>query len=255
MKKQKVLISAGASGIGKAIAEKFLTEGAQVCILDINQQALEEFQKQQPDLIALSADLSKLDHLTEAFNKAIELLNGELDVLVNNTGISGPTKAMHELDFAEWQSVIQINLNSTFVLTQLAVPYLKTSGNAAIINMSSAAGRFGYPNRIAYSTTKWGLVGFTKTLAMELGAFNIRANAIAPGAVEGPRFKGVLVQRAKVSGRSVEEETMDALAVQSLKYMVKPEHIADLAYFLASESGRSISGQLIPMDGDTQYVG
>lgn len=162
---------------------------------------------------------------------------------------------MHELDIQEWNKVIQINLNSTFRLTQLVIPYLQQSENAAIVNMSSAAGRFGYPNRIAYSTTKWGLVGFTKTLAMELGKFNIRVNAIAPGAVDGPRFQGVLAQRAAVSGRTLQEETMDALAVQSLKYMVNPQHIGELAYFLASEAGRSISGQLIPIDGDTQNVG
>lgn len=193
--------------------------------------------------------------LERVFQNAIQALGGELDALINNTGISGPTMPMHELDIQEWNKVIQINLNSTFRLTQLAIPYLKQSDNAAIVNMSSAAGHFGYPNRIAYSTTKWGLVGFTKTLSMELGKFNIRVNAIAPGAVDGPRIQNVLAQRAAVSGRSLEEETMDALAVQSLNYMVNPQHIGELAYFLASEAGRSISGQLIPIDGDTQNVG
>ncbi|NNH79287.1 SDR family oxidoreductase [Acinetobacter terrae] len=255
MTQQKVLISAGASGIGKAIAENFLKHGAKVCIIDINQQALDAFQQEQPDILAFSADLSSLIDLERVFQNAIQALGGELDVLINNTGISGPTMPMHELDIQKWNKVIQINLNSTFRLTQLVIPYLQQSENAAIVNMSSAAGRFGYPNRIAYSTTKWGLVGFTKTLAMELGKFNIRVNAIAPGAVDGPRFQGVLAQRAAVSGRTLQEETMDALAVQSLKYMVNPQHIGELAYFLASEAGRSISGQLIPIDGDTQNVG
>ncbi|SPL71331.1 SDR family oxidoreductase [Acinetobacter stercoris] len=254
MEQQKVLISAGASGIGKAIANVFIKHQALVCVIDIDPEAIKHFKNAYPQALAFQADLSNLAELENIFGQAIQALGG-LDVLVNNTGVSGPTVSMQELPIDEWQKVIQINLNSTFRLTQLAIPYLKQARTASIINMSSAAGRFGYPNRIAYSTTKWGLVGFTKTLAMELGADNIRVNAIAPGAVEGPRFLGVLQKRAEVSGRSLEEETLQSLEVQSLKYMVNPQHIGELAFFLASDSGKSISGQLIPVDGDTQYVG
>lgn len=184
---------------------------------------------------------------------AIQTLGG-LDVLINNAGIAGPTAPVDQLDPAEWAKVVQINLNGTFNVTHFAIPFLKQSSAGSIINMSSVSGRFGYPNRSAYSTTKWGLIGFTKTLSIELGAFNIRVNAILPGAVDGPRFQKVLEGRAQVSGKSIDEETVLALDSQSIKHLVNPRHIADLAVFIASDSGQSISGQMLPIDCDMQYA-
>jgi NAD(P)-dependent dehydrogenase (short-subunit alcohol dehydrogenase family) len=179
---------------------------------------------------------------------------GGLDVLINNAGIAGPTAPVDQLDPADWAKVVQINLNGTFNVTHFAIPHLKKSAAGSIINMSSVSGRFGYPNRSAYSTTKWGLIGFTKTLSIELGADNIRVNAILPGAVDGPRFQNVLKGRAQLSGRSIEEETVAALGTQSIKHLVNPNHIADLAFFLASPSGESISGQMLPIDCDMQHT-
>ena len=140
----------------------------------------------------------------------------------------------------------------TFTVTQAAIAHLKQSAAGSIIVMSSLAGRFGYPNRSPYATTKWGLIGFTKTLSRELGEFGIRVNAILPGAVAGPRLQQVFEARAAVSGRSVAQEEAAALANQSIKRFVDPADIAALAVFLASEAGRSISGQMLPIDGDSQ---
>jgi NAD(P)-dependent dehydrogenase (short-subunit alcohol dehydrogenase family) len=137
-------------------------------------------------------------------------------------------------------------------VSQLAIPHLKESAAGSIVVMSSLAGRFGYPNRSAYATTKWGLIGFTKTLSRELGEFGIRVNAILPGAVAGPRLRQVFEGRASVSGRSIAQEEAAALGNQSIKHFVDPADIAALAVFLASEAGRSISGQMIPIDGDSQ---
>jgi NAD(P)-dependent dehydrogenase (short-subunit alcohol dehydrogenase family) len=177
---------------------------------------------------------------------------GGLDVLVNNAGISGPTASVEQMDPDAWEAVLRINLTGTFNVTRHAIAHLKHSKNGTILVMSSLAGRFGYPNRSPYSTTKWGLIGFTKTLARELGEFGIRVNAILPGAVEGPRIDRVLEGRAAASGRSVAEERAAALANQSIKHMVTPQDIAALAVFLASDAGRSISGQILPIDGDSQ---
>lgn len=137
-------------------------------------------------------------------------------------------------------------------MTQAAIAHLKRSAAGSIIVMSSLAGRFGYPNRSPYSTTKWGLIGFMKTLSRELGEFGIRVNAILPGAVEGPRLQQVFEGRASVSGRSVAQEEAAALANQSLKRFVDPADIAAMAVFLASDAGRSISGQMLSIDGDSQ---
>jgi NAD(P)-dependent dehydrogenase (short-subunit alcohol dehydrogenase family) len=250
---KKVFISAGGSGIGRCIAEAFLNNDDEVFVCDINGKRLEQFQKDYPKLHIYACDLAEPEQIKLMFAEAIKKL-GHLDVLVNNTGISGPTIAADELSFDDWNTVINLNLNSTFLITQLAIPLLKQSGSGVIINMSSIAGRLGYPYRLAYSTSKWGLIGFTKTLSMELGADNIRVNAILPGAVDGDRVQRVLQARADVAHTSLEEVTQNALKNQSLKYFVNPKHIADLCLFLASDSGRSISGQILPIDGDKQCL-
>lgn len=170
----------------------------------------------------------------------------------NNAGIAGATAAVADYPLDTWKSVVDVNLTGTFMVTQRAIPLLQRSSAASIVVMSSLAGRFGYPNRVAYSTTKWGLVGFTKTLAMELGPLGITANSIHPGAVEGPRIQSVFEGRAKASGRSVDEEVGLAMANQSVKKFVDPADIAALAVFLAGPHARSISGQMFPIDGDSK---
>ncbi|WP_416427770.1 SDR family oxidoreductase (plasmid) [Pseudomonas sp. App30] len=253
MSQKKVLITAGAGGIGRALAIAFIWEGAAVAVCDIDKLALDKLATEFPQIHTLVCDIAKPDQIDEMVKKAAQLLGG-LDVLVNNAGISGPTAPADQLLLKDWERVMRINLDGTFCVTAAALPFLKQSCDGAIINMSSVAGRFGYANRIAYSTSKWGIIGFTKTLAIELGSYGIRVNAILPGAVDGPRFQQVLQGRAQLSGRTVEEETSKALGTQSLKYLVDPAHIADLAVFLASDSGRSISGQMLPIDCDMQNI-
>lgn len=169
---------------------------------------------------------------------------------MNNAGIGGPTAPVHEVDPAAWDTVMSVNLTGTFHVTRLAIPHLKQSAAGSIIITSSLGGRFGYPNRSPYCVSKWGLIGFAKTLAIELGGDNVRANAIAPGAVGGERMENVLAGRARGQGSSVDEARASMLAMQSLKRFVDPEDIAALCVFLASDAGKSISGQVIPIDND-----
>jgi NAD(P)-dependent dehydrogenase (short-subunit alcohol dehydrogenase family) len=177
---------------------------------------------------------------------------GGIDVLVNNTGISGPTAPVHEVDAEEWERVLQVNLTGTFLVTKHAIPHLIRAGQGSIIIMSSSAGRFGYPNRSPYATVKWGLIGFMKTLAMELGEHNIRANAILPGAVEGDRIERVFEGRARATGKSLEDVKEIGMANRSIKRLVDPRDIAALAVYLASDAATMISGQSLPIDGDMQ---
>ena len=246
---QRVLVTAGAGGIGLAIARQFAVNGGQVFVVDIDKAALERLAQESANIHCSVCDLSERAEIERMVPEAIATLGG-LDVLVNNAGIAGPTRPVADLDPDDWEAVMQINLHCTFNVTRLAIPHLKKSQSASIINMSSAAGRFGYANRSAYSTSKWGLIGFTKTLALELGAYGIRANAILPGAVAGERVERVLGGRAQISGRTLEQERMAALAMQSIKAFVEPGEIAALAVFLASDAGKSISGQMMPIDND-----
>ena len=248
---QRVLVTAGAAGIGRAIAQAFAAAGARVHVCDLDAAALQTLRADTPGISTSVCDIGDRAAIGTMVAEAVQALGG-LDVLVNNAGIAGPTASVEQFDPDAWDAVLRVNLTGTFNVTRACIPHLKRATDGSILVMSSLAGRFGYPNRSAYSTTKWGLVGFTKTLSRELGDFGIRVNAILPGAVAGPRLQQVFEARAAVSGRSVAQEEAAALANQSIKRFVDPADIAALAVFLASEAGRSISGQMLPIDGDSQ---
>ena len=248
---QRVLITAGAAGIGREFARAFAATGAKIYICDIDEASLAALAKEIPGLTAKRCDMSKRAEIERMVPEAIAALGG-LDVLINNAGVSGMTLPVEKYPPEDWDKVVAINLTSMFDVTRLAIPALKQSKAGCIINLSSIAGRFGIINRSPYSATKWGVIGLTKTLAMELGEWGIRVNAIAPGAVEGDRLVRVFQGRSQISGKSMAEVKAQAMAEQSIKETVDPKDIAQLAVFLASPAGKSISGQVVPIDNDRQ---
>ncbi len=248
---QRVLITAGAAGIGREMAGAFAATGAKVFVCDIDDKALAAIAKDIPGLIARRCDMAVRAEIERMVAEAVAALGG-LDVLINNAGIAGLTLPVEQMPPDAWDKVIAVNLTAMFDVARLAIPHLKQSQAGVIINMSSVAGRFGFKNRSPYAATKWGVIGLTKTLALELGESGIRANAIAPGAVEGDRIVRVFQGRAQISGRSMDEVKAAALAMQSIKAMVDPKDIAALALFLASDAAKAISGQVIPIDNDRQ---
>jgi NAD(P)-dependent dehydrogenase (short-subunit alcohol dehydrogenase family) len=247
-----VLVTGGAGGIGLAITRAFVAAGARVHIADPDAEAVAAVTA--ADGAAITGSVCDIADTTAvaAMFEDLEGALGGLDVLVNNAGIAGPTAPVEKLAREDWDAVVAVNLGGTFDVTRRAIPLLKESPAGAIIVMSSLAGRFGYPDRIVYATTKWGLVGFTKTLALELGPFGITANSIHPGGVEGPRVRRVLEGRAERSGRTVAEETERALDNQSIRRFTEAADIAALALFLAGPHARTISGQMLPIDGDSK---
>jgi NAD(P)-dependent dehydrogenase (short-subunit alcohol dehydrogenase family) len=247
----KMIVTAGASGIGLKITERFLEEGASVYVCDIDKEALDDAKQKYPLLNVGACDVADRDSVAQMFNEAMAVLGG-LDCLVNNAGIAGPTGAFHEINPTDWDRCIEVCLTGQFNCARLAVEYLKQSSNASIINLSSAAGRFGFPNRAPYSAAKWGVVGFTKTLSMELGNFGIRCNAILPGPVDGPRIQAVIQEKANANGQTAEDFTKTWLSMASIKELIDPRQLADLVAFVASPLGSSISGQALNVDGDLQ---
>ena len=248
---QRVLITAGAAGIGREFARAFAANGAKVFVCDIDEKSLAAIAKEIPGITAGRCDMASRAEIERMVAEAVGMLGG-LDVLINNAGIAGLTLPLVDYPPDDWDKVVAVNLTAMFDVSRLAIPHLKKSKAGCIINMSSIAGRYGFPNRSPYAATKWGVIGLTKTLAMELGEWGIRANAIAPGAVEGDRIVRVFQGRAQISGRSLEEVKADALAAASIKAMVDPKDIAQLAVFLASDAAKAISGQVIPIDNDRQ---
>ena len=245
---RRVVVTAGAGGIGRAIATAFAAHGDRVHICDIDQAALQDVTDQHTGITATVCDVSDRASVG-AFVEAATGTLGGIDVLVNNAGISGPTAPVEKLDPDEWEAVLAVNLTGTFNVTRLAIPHLKRSDAGVVIIMSSVGGRYGYPDRSPYATTKRGLLGFMETLAIELGGDGIRVNAIAPGPVEGERIERVLRGRAEASGRSSADVTAAALSIQSLKRFVDAADVAALAVFLASDAAKSITGQTFAIDG------
>jgi NAD(P)-dependent dehydrogenase (short-subunit alcohol dehydrogenase family) len=249
----RVLITAGASGIGLQTARAFAGEGAQVHVCDIDEAALAALKASHPEIGASRCDVSDRAAVQELFTTALSQLGG-LDCLINNAGIAGPTGPVEQIDPADWDRCIAVTLTSQFNCARLAVEHLKASDNPSIINLSSAAGKFGFPYRSAYAAAKWGVIGFTKTISRELGPFGVRCNAILPGVVEGERIQQVISAKADTLGKRHEEVEADLLAAGSIKEMIDPSQLADMMLLLASTKGRTISGQAISIDSDLQML-
>ena len=249
----RVLVTAGASGIGRAISDLLIARGARVHICDVSDDFLAEFRSAHRDSGATKADVASEADVLRLFAEVESSLGG-LDVLVNNAGVAGPTGGVEDIRPEDWRRTIDVCLTGQFLCAHHAVPMLKCAGGGAIVNLSSAAGRFGYAFRTPYSAAKWGVIGFTHSLAKELGPDNIRVNAILPGIVEGPRMTGVIAARARqmdVSYEAMEKTYLDRV---SLRRMVSAGDVAATVAYLLSPAGRNISGQTIGVDGNVEAL-
>lgn len=242
----RVLITAGGSGIGLAMATSFHEAGHEVWVTDVNPQSLTGLAWR-----STVVDASNEAQVSALFNE-IKGDWGDIDVLCANAGIAGPTALVEDVALSDWQRCVSVNLEGAFLAAKFAAPLMKAKGSGAMVFTSSTAGIFGYPNRAPYAAAKWGIIGLMKTLAMELGPYGIRANAIAPGAVEGPRMEGVLEREAEAKGMSRDAVYAGYAAGTSMRTFVTAQDIADMAVFLGSDAARRVSGQVIAVDGHTE---
>jgi NAD(P)-dependent dehydrogenase (short-subunit alcohol dehydrogenase family) len=249
----RVLVTAGASGIGLAIATALVEEGARVHVCDVDAKALSAAKAILPTVMTSVCDVSDRASVAALFDTQIKEFGG-LDCLVNNAGIAGPTGRVDEISPEDWESTLAVNITGQFNCVRLAVEHLARSDNASIINLSSAAGRLGFGLRTPYAASKWAVIGFTKSLSIELAELGIRANAILPGVVAGDRQDRVLTEKARASGVSLDEMKRRALDRVSVKEMISPRQLADTILFLVSPRARTTSGQAISVCGDLQSL-
>src|SRR6185503_17795071 len=226
----RVVVTAGAAGIGRAIARTFVEHGAAVHVCDVDAGALEETAALLPGVTQSRADVSNVADVERLFRDAKQRLGG-LDVLVNNAGIAGPTAKVEDIRPEDWDRCIAVDLNGMFYCTRKAMPMIKAAGGGSIINLSSIAGRFGFPLRSPYSAAKWGVVGFTKSLAVEAGPDKVRVNCILPGVVEGERIDRVIAAKAKAGGLSEQAMRDKFLETTSLHSTVSQQDIANMILF------------------------
>jgi NAD(P)-dependent dehydrogenase (short-subunit alcohol dehydrogenase family) len=248
----RVLVTAGAAGIGRVITRTFVEHGARVHICDIDEKALASTKKQLPAVTQTLADVAKLEDVERLFKDVEKHLHG-LDVLVNNAGIAGPTAKVEDIRPEDWDRTIAVDLSGMFYCTRKAMPLIKEAGGGSIVNLSSTAGRLGFPLRSPYAAAKWGVVGFTKTLAAEAGPQKVRVNCIQPGIVEGDRIDRVVAAKVEAIGAKPDKIRADMLATTSLRSTVTAQDIANMALFLATAPGRHITGQAISVCADLRY--
>jgi NAD(P)-dependent dehydrogenase (short-subunit alcohol dehydrogenase family) len=248
---QRVMITAGGSGIGWAIARAFADNGAKVHICDVDERAIGEVTEKYPQIAATHLDVTDEKAIDQWFDLATEDL-GSLDILINNAGTKGPTGYVEELKLEDWRQCLSVCLDAQFLCARRAAPIMKDKRAGSIINISSTAGLFGYGLRTPYAAAKWAVIGFTKSLAVELGPHDVRANAICPGAVEGARMERVAKAEAESRSISLDLVHKDYVQSQSIKRFVKPEEIADMCLFLASPAAKMVTGQAIAVDGHTE---
>ena len=251
LKGQRVLVTAGAGGIGLCIAETLTALGARVVVCDVSDEALAAVRPKVA--AAIRADVSSEADVDALFEATAAALGG-LDALINNAGIAGPTGGVDEISPDDWRRCIDICLTGQFLCARRAAPMLKAAGGGSVVSMSSAAGRFGYAFRTPYSAAKWGIIGFTQSLAKELGPSGIRVNAILPGIIEGPRMESVISHRARQVGISHEEMKTRYLANISLRRMTSPYDVAAMVAFLLSDAGANVSGQSLGVDGNVEAL-
>jgi len=249
---KKIIISAGASGIGWATAKVCLSKGAIVYLCDIDNKSLNKIKKNSQynkKLFTYECDASNENDVSIFFNQ-VNKKTKKIDALINNVGVAGPTGTIEKLNSEDWERTLKINVISHFYFTKLAIPMLKKNKGGSIINISSGAGIMGFPLRSPYAASKWAVIGVTKTLAMELGKYKIRVNAICPGTIKGGRMVRVIRDKAKflkISKKLVEKEFV---SMASMNCWIYEEDIGKMCSFLISSDGERVSGQAIPVDGN-----
>jgi NAD(P)-dependent dehydrogenase (short-subunit alcohol dehydrogenase family) len=241
------LITAGANGIGLVMARAFADAGYRVWVTDVDQAAVAVV----PAGIRGTVCDAACEPAMELLFTEIAAAWGGLDVLCANAGIKGPTAAIEAMPLEGWHQCLGVNLDGAMLAAKYGARLMKPAGRGCMIFTSSTAGLFGVPYRAPYVAAKWAVIGLMKTVAMELGPFGIRANAICPGSVNGPRIERVIEAEAAAKGTTPERVRQGYASGTALKRLSDPEDVAQMALFLASDGARMVSGQAMTVDGFT----
>ena len=251
-KRQTVVVTGAGRGMGRATAERFLEAGARVHVCEIDAKALAEVLEANPGLRGSMADVGSPGEVEQLFQEAPGWL-GHIDVLVNNVGIAGPRAPIEEIEYEDWEQSMRINLSGMFYCIKQVLPSMKRRRHGVIVNISTGSVLTVPQQRLPYNVSKTGVEGLTRSVAREVGPFNIRCNAIRPGMVNTERMKGIVSRIAAEKGITAAEVEADFIRYFSMRSQIQPGEIADMAFFLASDEARHVSGQMIAVDGFVEW--
>lgn len=254
LKGKHALITGAGSGIGYVIAQTLSQTGAKVWVCDRDEQLIDALSSAEFSVNGVVADVGRESDVDHLFDQVLESNGHRLDILVNNAGIAGPNGPLEDLDVSDWEATLRVNVLSTFLCSRRALQVMKPQRSGSIVNLSSTAGTHGYPLRTPYASAKWAIIGLTKSLAMEVGNYGIRVNAICPGAVSGPRMDRVIAAEARTRKLTEQQVREQIVSQTSLKCFVEAEDIAQIVKFICSDNGAKISGQALAVDGNTESL-
>lgn len=242
------IVTGGGRAIGRAIGLRLAQDGAHVVLASPDEADLHavarEVQALGRQALPVVTDVAREEQV-EAMVEQVRQHFGRIDILVNNAGITGPTAPVPRVSRAEWDEVLAVNLTGAFLCCKAVVPDMIARRQGKVINIASIVGKMGYALRSPYAVSKWGLIGFTLTLAKEVGEQNIQVNAICPGPVQGERMRRLFERRAQELHQTVAEVERDYVATTLLKRLIPPEHVAAMVAYLASSEADTITGQAI----------
>jgi len=251
------MITGAGRGIGRKVALELASRGATMVLTDKDAVALNETERfisaqrsGEPEnrvneqLIYREADITDPGQIASLCQDAVAHLK-RIDILVNNAAVAGPTRPVAEIELGDWEGVLRVNLTGAFICAKAVLPHMMERRSGKIINIASIAGKLAYPMRSPYAASKWGLIGFTKTLAEECGPYNIQVNAVCPGPVKGVRIEEVVAARARQLNASEQDVENEYVAKSCMKRMVTESEVASLVAFLASAEADGITGEAI----------
>ena len=247
---KRVLVTAGANGIGLVMARAFADAGYRVHVTDVDADAVAAV---PAGISATLCDAGNEAAMAALFGRLAADWGG-LDVLCANAGIKGPTAAIEDMALEDWHQCLGVNLDGAMLAAKYGARLMKPAGAGVMIFTSSTSGLYGTPFRAPYVAAKWGVIGLMKTVAMELGQYGIRANAICPGSVNGPRIDRVIEAEAAAKGMTPDAVRQGYASGTAMKRLTDPQDVADMALFLASDGAKMVTGQAIAVDGMTYNV-
>ncbi|ELY50462.1 SDR family NAD(P)-dependent oxidoreductase [Natronolimnohabitans innermongolicus] len=242
-------VTGGSQGIGQQIALELADAGASVAVAARGDGIYDTADRIGEDrALPVETDVTDADSIVDSLERTADEFGG-IDCVVNNAGIGGPHKPVEELPLEEWERTLEVNLTGAFLVCKHALPYLKESDQASLVNISSIAAKDPYPTRTPYSASKAGMIGFARDLAYEWGEYDITVNTVCPGAVEGERIERMIEKQAEHRDVSIDEARRQRITGKlPLDSIVDPGDIGAFVAFLASDRARNITAQDINID-------